>query len=57
MRVSRDKYEFPEVMADSIRELAEKCGTSVNTIRSTMSHFNKGELKRRKYVRVTVEDD
>ena len=56
MRVSKDKYEFPEVIADSIYELAEKCGTSVNSIRSQMSHYKAGRLKRR-YVCVDVPDD
>lgn len=57
LRVSQDKYELPEVVADSAQELAYKCGTSVNTIRSTMSHYNRGLLKWRKYIRIEVEEE
>ncbi len=55
MSVSRDKYEHPIHIADSIEELAEKCGVTVNTIRSAISHAKKDE-RRCKYVKVEVED-
>ena len=35
MKVSDDKYELPEVIADSSKELAAKCGIATNTIFTT----------------------
>lgn len=55
MRVSPDKYEIPEVIADSIEELADKCGVKVRSIRSTICHY-KTEGRRQIYVRVEVPD-
>lgn len=55
MRVSSDKYEIPEVIADSIEELADKCGVKVRSIRSMICH-NKTEGRRQIYVRVEVPD-
>lgn len=59
LKVTKDKYEFPEVIADSIEELAKICGVSVNTIRSSMSHhkYNRRQYKRCKYKRVDIEED
>lgn len=45
LRVTKDKYEFPEVIADSIEELAKICGVSVNTIRSSMAHHKANPRK------------
>ena len=57
LRVSRDEYELPEVVADTVQELAWRCGVSINAVRSNIGHYNKGDLKRCKYVRVEVEDE
>ena len=59
LKVTKDKYEFPEVIADSIEELAKICGVSVNTIRSSMTHHkvNPRKWKRCKYKRVEIEED
>lgn len=55
MRVSSDKYEIPEVIADSIEELADKCGVKVRSIRSMICRY-KTEGRRQIYVRVEVPD-
>ena len=59
LKVTKDKYEFPEVFADSIEELAKICGVSVNTIRSSMTHHKTDprRWKRCKYKRVEIEED
>lgn len=54
--VSRDKYELPIAVADSIEELAELCGVKPNSIRSYLSHTKKNG-KRCKYVAIEVEDE
>ena len=53
--VSRDKYELPIAVADSIEELAELCGVKVNSIRSYICHARQSG-KRCKYVAIEVED-
>lgn len=56
MSVSRDKYEYPIHMAESIEELAELCGVKVNSIRSYMSHAKRTGTHC-KYVVVELEDE
>ena len=56
MKVTRDKYEFPIEMADSVDELAQKLGTTKGNIRVTMSNA-KRKGWRSPYVRVEIEDD
>lgn len=55
MKLSRDKYEFPIEMADSIEELAAKCGIKVSTIRETICRY-KNAGRRPKYIKVEVDD-
>lgn len=57
MRVSKDKYSLPEFVASSVDELSQMCGASVNTIRSTIRHYQRGELKRERYVHIILEED
>lgn len=51
LAVTRDKYEHPVALADSIEELAEMCGVKVNSIYSYMSHAKKSG-GRCKYIRI-----
>ena len=55
MKVSRDKYRIPEVVADSLKGLAEKCGTTSGSIASYMSHAKK-QGKEIKYIKVKIKD-
>lgn len=57
LKVSLDKYSYPEIVADSLEELSERSGASINTIRSSMSHYKAGRLKKERYVKVEVEDE
>lgn len=54
--VSRDKYELPLAVADTIEELAKMCGVKVHSIRSYISHAKKNGT-RCKYIMVEVEDE
>lgn len=56
LKFSRDKYEFPEVIADSEEELATICGVKVKSIRQAICHY-RTEGRRPRYVRVEVDDD
>ena len=57
MMVSKDKFELPEAIADSARELSEKTGVSENSIYSCVSHMNAGRLKTGRFRRVEIEED
>lgn len=57
LKVSLDRYSYPEIIADSLEELVEMSGATKNTIRSSMSHYKAGRLKRERYVKVEVEDE
>lgn len=41
MKVTNDKYEYPVEVADSARQLAIKCGTTAESIRSAIYHSKK----------------
>lgn len=56
IRVTRDKYELPTAVADTIVELAEICGTTKNSISSYMSH-SKANGRWCRYRRVEIDDD
>lgn len=55
MKVTKDKYELPLIVADTAEELAQKCGTSANNIRSTVSHAAKQNF-RSGFVKVECEE-
>lgn len=56
MRVTRDKYELPEAVAEDAGTLARMCGVTVNTIFSQISRFEH-DGKPCRWRRVEVEDD
>ena len=56
MRVSKDKYRFPEVIADSLEELARLCGVSEKTVLATISHEKHGRM-RSKYKKVIIDEE
>ena len=51
MKVSRDKYELPLLVTDSVKEMARIEGKTEVNISSSISH-NKGT-----YFRIEVEDE
>lgn len=54
--VTRDKYELPLAVADSLSELARMCGVTTSAVASAISHESHGHYKSR-YKRVIIEDD
>lgn len=54
MMVTMDKYELPILVAESVRELAERSGTSENVIRSQISKHKHGIIKRSKFICVEI---
>lgn len=57
MKVTRDKYELPIAIADSIQELARITGSNENTIRSELSHAKTKKRKRSIYQKVEIGGD
>lgn len=56
IRISKDKYELPIAVAETVQELANMCGVTRNTIYTMMSRY--GALgKWCPYRKVEVEDD
>lgn len=56
MRVSTDEYELPEVIADSWKELALKCGVSTDTIKTHRFKYRNGIVKHEKYIKVELDE-
>lgn len=56
MEVTKDIYELPVAIADTVKELARIRNVNPLTISSTMVHCRK-RGHRSKYVRVVIEDD
>lgn len=54
MVVSDDKYEFPLVMADTAKELAELIGTTETSVRSNYCHYLKGDISYCKFRKVEL---
>ena len=55
MKVTSDKYELPVCIADTVEELAKICGTTKNSICSSICHAKRKKF-RTPYVKVKIED-
>lgn len=55
LMVTKDKYELPLCVADTVPELAKMVGTTTNTIYSMMGHEKTGKC-RSKFKKVEVEE-
>ena len=53
MKVTKDEYELPEAVADSIIELAEMLGVKTQSIYDSMKHV-KSRGSRSLYVKVDI---
>ena len=56
MRVSRDKYELPEVVSDSIIELANMCHINWRSIYKAVYNSGRRYKGRPGYVAVSIEE-
>lgn len=57
MAVTKDALSLPLAVADSPKELAELRGVKKETIRSLVSRWRTGKVKRSGYIVVEVEED
>lgn len=56
MRVSRDKYELPEAVSDSIVELANMCHINWRSIYKAIYSCGRRYKGRPSYVAVSIEE-
>ncbi|MBQ0113859.1 MAG: hypothetical protein KBT03_12075 [Bacteroidales bacterium] len=57
MKISRDKYELPEYVCDSIDQLSRKTGVTTSAIRSEISKFINKKRNTTRFIWVVVEDE
>lgn len=56
MKVSRDKYELPIAIADTVGELAAMTGTTKESIFSNISHQQSGSIRNGSFKKVDIGD-
>ena len=56
MHVTKDKYELPLAVADSVKELADLVGVHPNDIHGVIYRARIRGSKRSKYVKVKIDD-
>jgi hypothetical protein len=57
MKVTKDKYELPEIVCDSAKELAEICGVKRDTIYTAISNYKQGRSNFSIFKKVEIGDD
>lgn len=55
--VTPDDLQLPLKQADTAKELAEMCGTTVGSVTSAWSHYKAGRFKTTRYIRVKLDDE
>lgn len=55
--VSKDEFELPLYVSDSLSELATVTNTRKNTISSIICKHKKGIIKKTRFVAVEVDDE
>ena len=56
LKVTKDKYELPLIVTEGAQELADIEGVEVNSIYSSICHYEKGD-QYSPYRRVRIEED
>lgn len=54
--VEADEYELPLIVADTARELAEKCGTTKHNVEAFVHKRSTGKIRGSKYIKVENHD-
>ena len=56
MKVTKDKYELPLVVADSCKELASMCGVAISTILVSVKRRRDCPQYNSQYIKVEVDE-
>lgn len=57
MAVTPDKYQLPLAVADTVQQLARMVGVTTNSIYSAISHGEARNWKKRRYVRIRIDEE
>ena len=57
MAVTPDDYQLPLAVADSVQQLAWMVGVTANSIYSAISHAEAMNWKKRRYVRIRIDEE
>ena len=57
MKVTKDKYELPLVVADSCKELASMCDVAISTIVVSVKRCRDNPQYTSQYVKVEISED
>lgn len=55
IEVTRDKFELPIRIADSVKELAKLAGVTPNNVSSAISHYEHRAQKSSRFYRVSID--
>ena len=55
--VEVDEYELPLAVAESARELAEKCGTTKHNVETFVSKNSSGKQNGYRYMKIRRDDE
>lgn len=50
------KWEYPKLITSTAKEMAELTGYSAITVRNTARNYEKGTVKKPKFIRMWIED-
>lgn len=56
LAVTADEYELPLIVADTAKELANKCGITTGTVKSSVYQNCSGIAAGRKLIKVEVKE-
>ena len=51
------KWEYPQIITSTAKEMAELTGYSVKTISNAARNYEKGEVKKAKFIRMWLGDE
>ena len=54
--VTKDEYQLPIAVAESIRELAQMTGSRTESLATVFSHLRKRPNQKYKYLEIEVDD-
>jgi hypothetical protein len=57
MWITKDRFELPIAVADSVPELAKIAGKTVPQVETAISHWAHGKIAHPSFIRVEVEDE
>lgn len=57
LKVTKDKYELPLCVADTMEKLANKCGVTKGAIAKSLFDVKHGVIKQSQYKRVELIDN